>query len=55
MLILFVDVARECDSDSDTVQWWPFIGCHMCIWTNELAPCGLGTACVAFWTELTYF
>jgi len=33
------------------VQWWPFIGCHMCIWTNELVPCGLGTACVASWTE----
>ena len=25
------------------------------LWANELVPCGLGTACVAFWTELASF
>ena len=32
---------------SDWYSEWPFIGCHVCFWTNEITTPGLGTACVA--------
>ena len=30
---------------SDLYSSWPFIGCHVCLWTNGDAPPGLGLTC----------
>jgi len=52
------NVSCLCWCGADSVDLWhcvPFIGCHVCLWANELVTCGLDWIWRGFGLELASF